>query len=146
MPGIKTSIGRVMILVSYLAFGLAALRNADGMWASLTFTVAILAVCTSTLGAFARKDRIPWAGFALSAWTSLLIWLLLGQSVGDLNGHPIPFFSRLASRFHEHINPKASGGGDLIAYRQVSQALEVVVVGFIGSLLARFVARERAEC
>ncbi|AMV37814.1 hypothetical protein [Planctomyces sp. SH-PL62] len=142
----KFSIAGAMLFVFLSCFVLAALGNANDLWASLTFTLAILSVCTSAVAASVRKDRAAWAGFALAGWAALLVWLLTSQAVGDIDGHPRPFFALLAAHFRPQLNPAASGGSPLIHYRHVSQALDVMLTGFAGSLLARFIARaDRAD-
>jgi len=146
MPTLKTSIARVMLFIFFLCIVMAALGNANGFWAGFSFTAAILAVCTATVGAFSRENRVPWAGFALAGWTSLLVWLTLTSNVGYLEGRPHGLFCHLINHYSNHLNPGASGGGPFIAYRQVSQALDVILTGLAGSLLAQFmVVRRNAE-
>jgi hypothetical protein len=133
----RLSIAKLMAVVLFFGFGFAALRNANTFWASAAFTIAIISVSMACV----RRDRASWAGFAAAGGASLVIWLTLSQTVGDLNGHPRQLFAWLLGYYHPYINPKATGGADLIAYRQVSHALEVVVLGLVGSVLARVVAR-----
>jgi hypothetical protein len=132
---IQLTIARLMAIVLLFGFGFTALRNADPMWASATLTLAILTVSAATVGAI--KGGITSTGFAIAGWASLLIWLTLPQSVGDLNGHPRQLLSWALGHFSDRVNPKASGGRDLIHYRQVSCALEVIVTGLAGSMIAR---------
>ena len=145
MPSFKASIAQVMVFVFFVAVALTALRNANNLWAGFLFTAAILSVCTATVGAVLRRDRAPWIGFALAGWASLLVWLALSYNVGNLDGRPYGFFCELMREYRRQLAPSINGGGPLIVFRQVSQALDVMLTGLMGSWLAWFVARERRE-
>lgn len=126
-----------MAVVGLLAFGFAALRNADDFWASLTFSLAIVAVSVSITGACTRKEkaRTSWLGFATTGGTYLVIWLVTSQTVGTLYGPP----RSLLNKFQPYINPSASGGGAYIAYTQTSNSLNVLLFGLAGAVLSRLV-------
>jgi hypothetical protein len=142
MTDTRLTIAHIMVILLYLGVSLAALRSADAFWASATFTLAIVIVSVASIGAFARKarDRLPWAGFAVAGWASLIIWLSTGQTIGGLNGPPLQLLSWVLSHYQSSINPQATGGRIYIAYTQVSHSIEVVVIGLVGSIVARFVA------
>ncbi len=62
-----------MIAVVFAAVGFAALREPySTFWASLVFTLTVLALTTATLGAILRRGP-AWSGFALFGWG----WLIL---------------------------------------------------------------------
>jgi hypothetical protein len=138
---IRMTISTSMVLVCFVAFGLAALRNANGFWASMAFSLAVITVSVALVGALTRKGkaRIAWAGFAATGLVCLAVWLSTPESVGGLNGPPRMIASWLFRLLRPHINPVASGGGEpYIHYSQVSNSLEVIVLATIGSFLSRF--------
>ena len=61
-----------MVVVIYVGFGFAALRNADGLWPSATFTLAVIMVTVAFVGALAREGNFgrAWAGFC-DRWRSV---------------------------------------------------------------------------
>jgi hypothetical protein len=138
MNRLRFTIAGLMAIVLYVGFGFAALRNADAFWASATFSLAIISESVALAGAFARKkeERMSWAAFAIAGGASLIIWLSTSQTVGSLDGPPRP----LLYSFQRFINPMASGGGALIAYTQVSNSLDVILVGLVAAGLSRLVA------
>jgi hypothetical protein len=137
---VRMTISTSMALVSFVAFGLAALRNANEFWASTAFSLAVITVSVALVGALARKGkaRIAWAGFAATGMACLAVWLSTPESVGGLNGPPRMIAFRLFDLLQPHINPAASGGQPYIHYVQVSNSLEVVLLATIGSFLSRF--------
>jgi hypothetical protein len=72
---LRFTLARLMGIVFYLAFGFAALRNADELWASAAYTLAIVSVASSLVGALARSGgaRTPWVGFTVFGWVYLLV-------------------------------------------------------------------------
>jgi hypothetical protein len=133
-----------MALVLLVGVAFAALRNANGLWASATFTLAIMTVAVALAVAFTRtgEARASWAGFAAAGGICLFIWLSTSPTaVGSLNGPPrrLVFWA-----LHEHlmpnINPEASRGGrPYIYYVQVSNSLETIFLGLVGAILVRFI-------
>ena len=75
MTRFRLTIAQLMAIVLYLSLGFAALRNADRLWASATFTLSIVAISTALLGALIRRGRArpAWIGFAVFGWTYLLL-------------------------------------------------------------------------
>jgi hypothetical protein len=63
----RFSIRRLMIFIVVSAIGLAALRNANELWAETMLMTALIAVGVAILGAvFSRgRERAWWVGFAL---------------------------------------------------------------------------------
>jgi hypothetical protein len=61
------SIRTLMAFVLVSAFGLAALRNANALWATVMTMVALAFVCVAALWAIFRRgrERAWWLGFAL---------------------------------------------------------------------------------
>jgi hypothetical protein len=138
MTRLRFSIAQLMAVVVLVAFGFAALRNANAIWAGATFSLAIISVSVAFGGACARKEgaRMPWAGFATAGGIRLAIWLSTPGTVGSLNGPPRPLLYGLQG----YLNPSASGGGPFIAYVQISNSLNVIVLGLIAAVLCRFLA------
>jgi hypothetical protein len=139
MTRLRFTLAQLIAFVLFIGFGFAALRNADGLWASAAFSLAILTVSVALAGAWSREEatRMPWAGFAIAGGLRLLVWLLTSSTVGHLNGPPYPLVYRLGP----YINPEAWVGGPLlIAYTQVSHSLDVILLGCFGAVIGRFLA------
>ena len=143
MSRLRFTLGQLMAVVFYVGFGFAALRNASAFWASATFSVAVISVSVALAAAFLgeAKSRLSWAGFAAAGGARLLIWLLTDQTVGSLNGPP----RSLLHAFRSYINPEASGGGPYIAYTQISNALDVIILGVLGAVVGHFLAVKDAR-
>jgi hypothetical protein len=125
-----------------VGFGFAALRIADPFWARATFSLAIITVSVALVGAYARngKARMSWAGFATGGGASLVTWLSTVPIIGNLNGRPEPLLQALLLKFQPYISPMASGGAALIHYTQISNSLDVILLGFVGAVVAQVVA------
>jgi hypothetical protein len=138
MSRLRFTLAQLMAVVLLIGFGFAALRNANGLWASATFSLAILTVSVAVAGACSREGRarMPWAGFAVAGGLSLVIWLSTPSTIGYVNGPPYPMLYRLQS----YLNPGASGGGPFIAYTQISHSLDVVLLGCLGAIMGRLLA------
>jgi hypothetical protein len=132
------TLAQLMAIVFYFGFGFAALRNANALWASATFSLAIVTVSVALAGACSRKDgsRMPWAGFGVAGGLCLVIWLSTSSTIGYVNGPPYPLLHGL----QPYINPEASGGGPFIAYTQISHSLDVVLLGCLGAITGRLLA------
>lgn len=137
MNRFRITLAQLMLVVLYSAFGMAALRNANGFWASATFGVAIVSVAVALAIAVARSDRerISWAAFGIAGGARLLIWLTTPEVVGFLNGPPRP----LLHQFQASINPAASGGTVYIAYTQICNSLDVIILGLFAAVIGQFV-------
>ena len=61
-------------LVAFAAVGLAALRSASPMWASVLYSAALASLATAVVMAIARRGRgrVAWVGYAAFAATYLL--------------------------------------------------------------------------
>jgi hypothetical protein len=79
----RFSIRSVMAFVLVAAICLAALRNANELWAGLMITVAYGAVATALIGALILpdKERYAWAGFAVFSGGYFII--SLGPGLDD---------------------------------------------------------------
>jgi hypothetical protein len=138
MRRLRFTLTQLMAVVLSSGLGFAALRNADAFWASATFSLAIVSVSVATAAACARneKGRTPWAGFAIAGGARLVIWLLSSRTVGSLDGPPRP----LLYQFQAYINPMASGGVKYIAYTQICNSLDVMLVGLVAAAISHFIA------
>jgi hypothetical protein len=141
MKRLRLTIANLMFVVLYVGLGFAALRNADEFWASATFTLAILAVSAAVVGAVARKGRarMTWLGFAVFGLASLLIWLSTSQTIDySMNGPPLAVMTWGLRSLKLHINQRVPW----MNYLQVCHSLEVILIGFVGAILGRFVAAQ----
>jgi hypothetical protein len=137
-----------MVIVLYLGFGFAALRNADEFWASAAYTLAIILIAGALVGALARRgrSRTPWVGFALFGWTYLVIFHLPAWPVSGVGFGPIPRPLLLVEWGTAYLQPfimplpPAYPGRFLVPYEQVSQSLGIVLFGLIGAVMGRLVA------
>jgi hypothetical protein len=64
----RFSIAGLLAFVLVCGLGLAALKAASGMWASVMVTLAAVALLTSIVGAAKGRNRAGWLGFAVFAW------------------------------------------------------------------------------
>jgi hypothetical protein len=93
----RISIRRLMAFVIVSAIGLAALRNANELWAGLMLLIALAAVGIAVLGAVLMRDkeRAWWLGFAVFAVGYLALSVgpfpspQLGTSQFLISMHPI---------------------------------------------------------
>jgi hypothetical protein len=138
MSRVRFTIAQLMLVVFYCAFGFAALRNATTLWASASFSLAIISVSVAFVGACARKkkDRMSWAGFATAGAARLVTWLVAALPAGSWPVLPQP----LLYGFRPYINPAASGGAPFIAYVQTCYSLDVILLGLVAAALGHFVA------
>jgi hypothetical protein len=166
MSWTRFSIAALMGVVLFVALGFAALKNANAFWASATFTVAVVMISLALLGAIARKGRarMIWGGFAAFGWACLILWLarpqispIVGMGGGGFGGGLMSSPSRRQPmsmpplltewgllQLQAHITP-AAGSSMRPMFRsvyvaQIFQSLDIIVFGFFGAILGRFVA------
>jgi hypothetical protein len=145
MNRLRLTIANLMFVVLYVGLGFDALRNADEFWASATFTLAILAVSAAVVVAVARKGRarLTWLGFAVFGGASLLIWLWTSETIDhSMNGPPAPVMTWGLRSLMPYFNQAPFGSTTWLRYLQICHSLEVILVGFVGAILGRFVAVE----
>ena len=138
MGRLRFTLAQLMAIVVYCGFGFAALRNANALWASATFSLAILTVAVALAGACCRKGaaRMPWAGFAFAGGLCLVVWLSTSSTIGYVNGPPNPLLYVL----QPYLNPWASRGVPFIAYTQICHSLDVVLLGCLGAVMGHLLA------
>ncbi len=138
MSRLRFSLAQLMAVVLLIGVGFAALRNPNEEWAGETFGLAIVTVSLGLAGACSRKEgaRMPWAAFGIAGGLRLLVWLSTSSIVGHLNGVPYPLLHTL----QPYINTDASSGVTLIAYRQISNSLDVVLLGLLAAVLSSVLA------
>ncbi len=133
MTGPRSTIAQLMTLILLVGFGFAALRNANELWASATFTLAIISILAALLCAFARKGkaRMTSAGLAVFGLAYLLIDLLPDLSGGSLGVGPVRWPSLIidvgAAVLQPYIHPMAPGVFDRVQFYLVSRSLEPVI-------------------
>jgi hypothetical protein len=72
---IRYTIRDLTALVLLLGFGFVALRGATLGWATASILIALLVLCSATLGAVIRRgsSRPCWVGFAIFGWAYFLL-------------------------------------------------------------------------
>jgi hypothetical protein len=78
MRRFRFRIGTILIVVVFLAVGVAALREASDVWESGVFSLTVAALLNSILLAIYRtgKKRAFWTGFALFGCVYLMLTLI----------------------------------------------------------------------
>jgi hypothetical protein len=148
MTRFRFSIAHLMTGVLGLGLGFAALRNADRLWASATFTVSMLIISTALVGALVRRGRTrpAWLGFAVFGWTYLLIGILPSRASGGLGFGPLPWPPNLIewglASLQPYLRPISSAqmfmsGPLLTPYEQVGHSLGMVLFGSVGAAVGR---------
>ena len=138
---LRFTLAQLMAIVLFIAFGFAALRNADSFWARATYTLVLLMISAASLGALARKGRarMPWAGFAVFGWTRLLVGALphFRDQVFDFG--PIPSPGSLAESGYEYLTQYLGQSlGQVDA--QIFCSLEIILYGLVGAIMGRLLA------
>ncbi len=138
MNRMRFTLAQLMAVVFYCGLGFAALRNADRFWASAMFSVAIVSVAVAAAAALAGKGRArtAWAAFALAGGARLVIWLSTFTTVGFLDGPP----RALLHGYQAYLSPMAAGGAPYIAYTQICNSLDVIILGLSAAIVASLVA------
>ncbi len=131
MSRLRFSIAQLMAIILYAGFAFAALRNANAIWASATFSVAVVLVSVACAGAYTRKgtDRTSWTGFAAAGGIRLVVWLL---STDTINGPPRPLLYLLRAYIDY--------SGPYYLYIQVCNSLDIILLGMVGAAIGHFVA------
>jgi hypothetical protein len=141
MTRLRFTLAQLMAIVLYVGFGFAALRNADEVWASATYTLAFLMISVAPLGALARKGRarMAWAGFAVFGWSRFLVGAhpLTSNSVFG----PVLSPGLLSERGFTHVLPYLlTPAGFTEFHVQVFLSLDIILFGLIGAILGRLIA------
>jgi hypothetical protein len=142
----RFTIAQLMTLILVVGVGFAALRNANQLWASATYTIAIISILAALLFAFANKGtaRMTSAGFAVFGWAYLFIDLLPDRSVGSLGAGPIQWpllmIESGAAHLQPYIHPLNPATNDWVQYEQVSHSFGIILFGLVGAVIGRLVA------
>jgi hypothetical protein len=141
MSRTRYTLAQLMALVLFLALGFAALRNANELWASLSFTVAIITIAAAPLLAWVRtgRERLTWTGYAVFRWTCVVVEILAPPGIsGPFAQIPRPtlLFSLVLSQLPEYIMPSA---GLSVGYLQVCHSLGIILFGVLGAIVGRFI-------
>jgi hypothetical protein len=151
MTRFRFSLAQLMAIVLYFGFAFAALRNADRIWASATFTLSIMTISTALVGAFVRRGpaRPAWIGFAVFGWTYLSIGMVPPRASGGLGIGPLPWPPNLIewgiASLQPYLRPVSSAqmfmsGSLLTPYEQVGNSLGIVLFGLVGAVAGRLLA------
>jgi hypothetical protein len=138
MSRLRFTLAQLMVVVLFIGFGFAALRNADEFWASVTYTLAFLMISVAALAALARKGRtrMVWAGFAIFGWARLLVGAL-PLSAKSVFRQPLApgLLSELAFAhvWSYLLTPTAF-------HIQVFSSLDIILFGLIGAFLGHLLS------
>jgi hypothetical protein len=132
-----------MVVVLYFGFGFAALRNANNLWASATYTLAIATIAAALVGALVRNGvaRTAWIGLAAFGWAYLLASRLpdlTSYNVGKLAG-PCLLIEWMIALFAPHIYPPGTPV-NWPAFDQVSHSLGMILFALLGAVVGRLLA------
>jgi hypothetical protein len=142
MARLQVTLAQLMALVLFLGLGFAALRNANGLWASLSYTVAIVMISAAPLGAAARRGigRLRWAGFAIFGWIYVLIAQLPymeAQVDRDRLQKPLLPIEWAIDASLPFIHPSATFATH--EYQQIAHSLGIIVFGLLGAITSRVI-------
>jgi hypothetical protein len=148
MRRFRFGIGHLLVVILYFGIGFAALKNASPFWASLTFSLSLLAVSVALAMALTSrgKSRPSWAGFAAAGWACTIIWLATPGTTGFVNGPPPMLLTHVLETYIDSMNPQAAQGGrPFVDYTYVVHSLEIMLFGLVGAILSGWasVVRER---
>jgi len=143
MTRLRFSIAQLMALVLYLGFGFAALRHADPLWASATYTLAMLMIATAGVGAFAQKGtaRMTWLGFAVFGWAYLLVARLPDLNTpgaGQIHG-PYLLIEWGFALLVPYIYPPGAGFNG-VEYDRIAHSLGIIFSGLVGAVVGHLLA------
>jgi hypothetical protein len=159
---LRISIRGLIALVLLVGFALAALRGASLGWATASILMALLALCTATLGSLTRSGprRAPWLGFAVFGWAYFLLhfgpWSQWVSGYGParfttwaIDGLILPRLdpeleSGIAVAAQEGFITLRSGRGGSF-FCAVSHALVSLLFGLTGSLIGSFMGAQHNE-
>ena len=153
---IRFPIAGLMGAVLVVALGLAALRNASEIWASVIFLLTCGLLCLAIVGTLCRRDaeRAWWLGFALFGWGYLVLasWssvelptMTLLDAIGARIGLKVQFSGAMggmgggmrsaglwAGGFGGNF-----GGPPNPSLQQITHCLWALVAALLGGILAR---------
>jgi hypothetical protein len=158
---VRYTIRGLTALVLLLGFGFAALRGATLGWATASMLIALLALCSATLGAVVRRgsSRPSWVGFAIFGWAYFLLhfspWAQWTTGYSPAHFTTWAIDSLLVSRLDPELEAGQAIGGveSFIILRSgksgsffcaVFHAIASLLFGLVGSALG-IVLSERSE-
>ena len=156
----RFSIRALLALILFIGVGIAALRGATAIWASVMILAALGAVCAATVGAALIQGaaRPAWLGFAVFGWAYFL--LCLSPWGGEYGLGPARFLTRAANGLLLQIDPglvemPVGGQEDFVVfagtgksrsfYHGVFHALMTVLFASIGAIASRILATVRSD-
>jgi hypothetical protein len=133
MNRLRFTLAQLMLLVLIIGFGFAALQNANALWASVTFGVAVVSVAVALAGACSRTPaaRMPWAAFAAAGGLSLVFWLVTSANMVYVD--ELSLFVSL----QPFLNRQLGSGVTFVAYAQVSHSLDALLLGGLGAIVGQ---------
>ncbi len=157
---LRISIRDLLTLVLFIGVGIAALRGATAIWASVMILAALGAICLATVGAALIRGaaRPAWLGFAVFGWAYFL--LCLSPWGGEYGLGPARFLSRAANGLLLQIDPglvemPVGGQEEFLVftgtgrsrsfYHGVFHALMTVLFASIGAIASRILVSGRSD-
>jgi hypothetical protein len=117
----------LMILIAYLAIGLAAIRSDDALWAGGVMYLTAFILSFASLVAIDRRGA--WAGFAVFGWASFLIFNPNAER--GPSSLSMLVAAKLVLSFTKGYLPYYSLSAGL--------SLSSVAIGLLGALLSRYI-------
>lgn len=155
MPTLRFPIWKLSTLVALVGVAIAALRNPTPAWASWVFFLTIGSLLFALMGTIARQEngRLPYLGFV----TFGTGYLVLASLTGAITEYPALPTSGLLDYLSKHfpvgespVLPVPMTGNlslvrkgfvavtqERLRFDQIGHYLLTMLVGFVGSLLAR---------
>jgi hypothetical protein len=156
----RISIRAFLALILFIGVGIAALRGATAIWASVMILAALGAICAATVGAalIHGAARPAWLGFAVFGWAYFL--LCLSPWGGEYGLGPARFLTRVANGLLLQIDPglvemPIGGQEEFVVftgtgksrsfYHGVFHALMTVLFASIGAIASRVLVSVRSD-
>jgi hypothetical protein len=121
---IRVSVGGLMAAVGFLALAFASLLNANPLWASGMFLLAVAVMSAATLGAISGCGRARMARVGVA----LFGWVYLGIFFGPLengNGTTIPALPTMVVyeyTMRENLIPRSKAANKSVGFRNATQS------------------------
>jgi hypothetical protein len=167
MKRLRFTIGELILLVTVVAIGLAAVVSASAAWAGSMLSITFFAMIASVLGVVWGRGmrRVYWSGFALLGWSYL--FLMYVPTLRIHVGHRLlapKLFPYLAEVLHVEGQGGSNGGlqsvsvallatwtsaggfgggaasVDLEDFVQIGTAIEALLWAFLGGWVACYFA------
>jgi hypothetical protein len=135
----RFTLAQLMAVVLCFGLAFAALRRADEVWASATYTLVFLMISLAPICALARKGRarLVWAGFAVFGWARLLVGVLPQLYLRSMGLHTMTsprLLTEWAFGYLQPYLPVGLGGGIPRPCQWAYYSLEIIVFALTGAV------------